>query len=237
MSLSLSRILPGNVFNSFKTLPNMFLRQPLIPTKIIERFGATQAHMLQQHFLVRKYTELSRPLNTPRSPLLFKELSNIGPKLGAQVPSDETEKNKIPNQTVYSSIDGDCNCLQLGNSNLSQKSNKNQTPVQSLEILLKAQKADVKGTGLFLVPDPEAGILEVKVVVVKDLTYQETSKRGITCQAYKWIAEKYLSYEQILQQLNGCPGYCINSNTNCKSMGGEGCKCYKRTGTCIYWPD
>lgn len=36
------------------------------------------------------------------------------------------------------------------------------------------------GTGIFGVPDPEAGIMEVKKVLVKDLTYKETVKGGST---------------------------------------------------------
>jgi hypothetical protein len=45
----------------------------------------------------------------------------------------------------------------------------------------------IPGFGVFVIPAPEKGILEYKVVVVEDLTYLECVKRGANCPAFKWV--------------------------------------------------
>ncbi|MGM9512429.1 hypothetical protein ACS5NO_32150 [Larkinella sp. GY13] len=71
-----------------------------------------------------------------------------------------------------------CNC----NNN-----QKNQTSKTVSKFLLKSENKDSNGVGFFLVPDPEAGILEFKVVVVENIGFKETVKRGQTCEAFKFI--------------------------------------------------
>lgn len=43
------------------------------------------------------------------------------------------------------------------------------------------------GVGLFLIPAPEVGILELKSIHVDNLSYSECVKRGQNCEAFKWI--------------------------------------------------
>ncbi len=108
------------------------------------------------------------------------------------------------------SFSKDCNC------------NKNQTPLDSLKLLQTKQNPNMKGTGLFLVPAPEKGILETKVVVVKDLSYQEVEKRGFNCEAFKWIAEAHRTIEQIEAERAQCPQiWCGRSEVICP----PGCFC------------
>lgn len=84
----------------------------------------------------------------------------------------------------------------------------NQTTSKTFEIL--RAKGDHLGTGLFMIPDPTKGILENQVVVVKNLDYRETVKRGENCIAFKWIAPDEATYDAILEtrQSGRCSGYC-----------------------------
>lgn len=68
---------------------------------------------------------------------------------------------------------------------------KNQTPDQVFDAL-KASKtayrsAAVTGIGIFVVPAPEKGILEWKVVEVSGLSYEECMKRGANCESFQWL--------------------------------------------------
>ncbi len=96
------------------------------------------------------------------------------------------------------------------------QSKKDQTPEASLKVLQTTKDPMTKGTGLFLVPDPEKGILETRVVLVRDLTYPETIKRGTNCEAYKWIAQAHLTISQIEAERKRCPEiWCGNSHNLC----------------------
>lgn len=79
----------------------------------------------------------------------------------------------------------------------------------------------LKGTGLFVVPDPEKGILEVRVVLVADITYRECVNRGENCLSVKWIASTIMSCADIIKNRSQiecrqipschpdrCHGYC-----------------------------
>ena len=46
---------------------------------------------------------------------------------------------------------------------------------------------DIRGMAMFIVPVPEVGILETKVVRVGDLDYVDTRKRAETCVGFKWL--------------------------------------------------
>jgi hypothetical protein len=121
---------------------------------------------------------------------------------------DESRDYQIRENSIYPSENlekGACAASQIGARNLSVGCNKDQTSIRSLELIKERKKLDLTGTGLFLIPDPEAGVFETKVVTVKDITYPETVKRGEACQAYQWIAAELLSYEQIQQQRPYCP--------------------------------
>lgn len=73
--------------------------------------------------------------------------------------------------------------------------NKNQTLEDSMNVFVKNRQA--LGTGMFLVPAPEKGILESKVVLVENLTYDDSVKRGENCSAVKWVAQDVLSFADL----------------------------------------
>jgi len=77
-----------------------------------------------------------------------------------------------------------------------------QTPEESFKILQNNPKA--LGTCLFLVPAPENGILESKVIAVPGLKYVEASKRGQNCEAIKWIADEVMSPAEIEKMRPDC---------------------------------
>jgi hypothetical protein len=97
---------------------------------------------------------------------------------------------------------------------------QNQTQQDSFDALTK--DARESGSGLFAIPAPEAGILEYKVIVVKDISYDECAKRGQNCNAFKWIAASIMSPADVEDNRKRfpcgsytcppplrCPGNCI----------------------------
>jgi hypothetical protein len=89
----------------------------------------------------------------------------------------------------------------------------NQTDKDSYEVLAKA--ASSIGHGLFLVPDPEKGVLEYRSVTVAKLTYGECVKRGSNCVAFKWIAYQIYSAENIESARAKCSGFCNFAGGRC----------------------
>ncbi len=84
------------------------------------------------------------------------------------------------------------------------------------------------GTGLFLIPDPEAGILEEKVVAVEDIGLIECTKRASNCIAFKWAPYAMVSKEELKDiGLQGC-GWCGPRRNwcgrRCICGGGNYCK-------------
>lgn len=101
---------------------------------------------------------------------------------------------------------------------------KNKTP---LSYLGKKHRQTDAGTGLFAVPAPQKGTLEVEVVVVHDLTYSECTKRGHNCLAFKWVPLSVMSGSDIVkarasddcidytcEEDNDCPGPCLACDDN-----------------------
>lgn len=101
---------------------------------------------------------------------------------------------------------------------------KDQTPQEVFDHLESkgTQRDDnLKGIGMFLLPDPEAGAMEYKVVLVAGLSYGEATKRGMTCEAFKWIPDDFKSLKEIEAmrrncrriwcgpQRRWCPWYCF----------------------------
>ena len=72
-----------------------------------------------------------------------------------------------------------CNC--------SSKIQKNQTSEEVFEFLDQSDKKEPIGISLFIIPAPEIGIMEYKMVTVEGLTYMETVKRGQMCEAFKFF--------------------------------------------------
>lgn len=94
---------------------------------------------------------------------------------------------------------------------------KDQTPIASLKALMKNK--DGLGTGLFLIPAPEKGPLEWKVVAVKDLSYKDAVLRGTNCEALKWIAYAVLSHAQFEKARSvDCSNYLCDSDGTCPSI-------------------
>lgn len=83
------------------------------------------------------------------------------------------------------------------------------------------------GSGLFLVPDPEAGIDEVKKIVVEDLTYKECCLRGMNCVAHKWVPYAAISKDDLraLACAGGCGGV-MRADSEAASRSCGGCVCF-----------
>lgn len=103
---------------------------------------------------------------------------------------------------------------------------KNQTDEKHLKGIKDFTKA--MGTGLFLVPAPEIGIMENRVVLVEGLSYSECVKRGAGCQAFKWVPNSKMKYKELVEKRKeckgiGCPGN--NASTWCPwcICGGDMC--------------
>ena len=67
------------------------------------------------------------------------------------------------------------------------KSIKNQTSEDVFEFLGHPDKQESIGIGLFIIPAPEIGIMEYKMVTVEGLTYREVAKRGQMCEVFKFF--------------------------------------------------
>ena len=93
---------------------------------------------------------------------------------------------------------------------------KNQTNEESYKVLSK--KHDAIGTGVFLVPDPEKGILEYKAVTVKSLPYSECFKRGENTTAFMWVAEELHSFEEVMKQRSMCGQFCNAAGLRCPGL-------------------
>lgn len=69
--------------------------------------------------------------------------------------------------------------------------NKNTTVKEVFESLVDAGQSTrnptMLGIGLFVIPAPENGILEWKVVAVDNILYRECVKRGSNCESFQWI--------------------------------------------------
>lgn len=90
---------------------------------------------------------------------------------------------------------------------------------------------DNLGIGIFMIPAPEIGILEYKVIHVPNLSYKETVKRGENCKAFQWIpfgiTMNGLNKSLVINSLEDFESLEINCNSSCR--GGcpmNGCMCY-----------
>jgi hypothetical protein len=88
-----------------------------------------------------------------------------------------------------------------------------------------AKDAAQLGTGLFVVPAPENGVPEWKIVRVPNLTYRECVKRGANCGAFQWVANSVKTYDELIKVM--CTHSCPGSGYTCDQIG---CTCYH--GTC-----
>lgn len=76
----------------------------------------------------------------------------------------------------------------------------------------RSLEANTTGTGMFLVPAPEIGILEERVVLVPELSYEECAKRGTNCEAFKWIPNGFMKFDGIEAKLKKCSRYYCGPN-------------------------
>jgi hypothetical protein len=105
-------------------------------------------------------------------------------------------------------------------------STKNQTSKEVVEHLARVEFTTERGTGLFLVPDPEQGIMEYKKILVRDLTYTETCKRGANCEAFSFMPSAMMTYKQIRAVV--CRGPCPGGEAYCQ----PGCLCSNWNSQC-----
>jgi hypothetical protein len=108
---------------------------------------------------------------------------------------------------------------------------KDQTPNEVFEYLETKSEKELKkkenqfGTGLFLVPDPEAGTFEEKVVTVESITYKDCSNRGQNCLAFKWIPQGYMSLTEIQEaRVTACRNRRCRTSRDCQQF----CICSRR---------
>jgi hypothetical protein len=92
-------------------------------------------------------------------------------------------------------------------------------------------KSNNLGIGMFMIPAPEAGIMEYRILNVPDLSYRETVKRGDNCTAFQWIpygiTMKGKNKSLTITSLNDFASLEINCDDECR--GGcpmNGCFCY-----------
>jgi hypothetical protein len=82
-------------------------------------------------------------------------------------------------------------------------------------------QGEVKGTGVFVVPAPDKGILEVRKILVEGIGYRESLKRAEGCVAFKWVPSHVRSNEQL--SADSCDGFCLSMsdcNGACACIGG-----------------
>jgi hypothetical protein len=96
----------------------------------------------------------------------------------------------------------------LLDKSIESKLGKTYTPTD-----LETARNSIKGWGLFVVPDPEKGILEYKTVYVENITYEECCKRGQNCYVYKWVHPDQPTIDEVKKQLLKQPCYrkCVAS--------------------------
>lgn len=93
------------------------------------------------------------------------------------------------------------------------------------------------GIGMFMIPAPDEGILEYKIINVADLSYRETVKRGENCKAFQWIPYGIsMKDENRTVKVNSLKDFetlKIDCNDSCR--GGcpmNGCFCYTGESYC-----
>lgn len=103
---------------------------------------------------------------------------------------------------------------------------KNQTPGESLDVLKKSKSPKTEtGTGLFVVPTPDVGVDAYRIVVVKNITYDEATARGQGTPAYKWIADAWKTPKDVddgLKLVKCSDQFCLSgrcSSWQCHCVG------------------
>lgn len=91
---------------------------------------------------------------------------------------------------------------------------KNQTHKDAIEFLTTAirngrSERSLMGTGMFIVPAPDLGILEWRELLVENLTIEETEKRGFNSEAFQWVPHELMSFHDIRSRPEPrCGGDC-----------------------------
>jgi hypothetical protein len=70
---------------------------------------------------------------------------------------------------------------------------------------------------MYLIPAPEVGVLEYRVVTVAGLDYKECSKRAHHCAAWKFIPDSLMSNQKIKEARTqgDCSGHCSGPSHHC----------------------
>lgn len=123
-----------------------------------------------------------------------------------------------------------CNC---------NKSDKNQTTKDVFDFLDKNGNQSSIGIGLFLIPAPEMGILEYKIVAVDGLSYIETAKRGQMCEAFQFVPTGISVYTNgdrtssvTIQRIDDLKN--VKCAEHCAGGCGTGCVCLTWSGVCYH---
>ena len=110
--------------------------------------------------------------------------------------------------------------------------NNNQTPKEVYDYLKSLSKKGAKlkentnGTGLFVVPAPELGILETRIILVENLPFGECARRGSNCIAFKWIPQGYKTAVEIKKIRARCSdNWCGPNDSWCPEL------CFCGSGT------
>ena len=124
-----------------------------------------------------------------------------------------------------------------------QSKSADQTPQEVIDFIKKKNinvaSKDVSGIGIFFVPAPDIGILEVRTILVENLTHLECSKRGLNCEAFQWIPRGFEVVHPVSKSKvtfhtsddlksfikgNGCSGSCATRcQVGCYCKGGVFC--------------
>lgn len=117
---------------------------------------------------------------------------------------------------------------------------KNRTDPIVFETIEKQGKdfrsSDIIGAGIFVIPAPDIGILEYKIVYVDGLSYTECMKRGANCESFPWIAYGFTySTEEHEVKFSGIDEIKSYSRKNCPACGSScpmGCVCFTGDKMC-----
>jgi len=117
-----------------------------------------------------------------------------------------------------------------------QCNSKDQTPKEVVDFLnekgIDVFSEKTQGIGMFIIPAPDLGIMETRVMLVDNLSYKECAKRGNTCEGFKWIPKGYSfthgSERKLvtISSMEDLKNASFNCNNACRGGCPMGCHCY-----------
>jgi hypothetical protein len=107
-------------------------------------------------------------------------------------------------------------------SNNSQIHNQTDAKQINADIAARENNQPLLGVGLFLLPEPEKGILEFRKAIVEGITYKECILRGQYCLAFKWVSGA-LDRNALFCRQDCANGTCPDTFCICNSFQGHIC--------------